>query len=278
MSYRTAGAVAGLLALLVALCAPAAARADGGSDDLLGQVGFDQRLGAQVAPELAFRDEDGAAVRLGNYLGARPVILVLAYYRCPNICSIALHQLSDTLRQISFGAGQQYDVVAVSIDPGERPADASAKKAEIVQSYGRPDEAGGWHFLTGPPESIHALAAAVGFRYAYDPQQHQFAHPTGSILLTPQGNVSRYFYGIDYAPTDLRLGLVEASSGRIGSPVDLLLLRCYHYDPVTGKYDIAIMSVLRLAGVATALLLGATVLALFRLERRRAARHDSGLT
>lgn len=258
------------LALIVCLCFGGAMpmQAQGGTpDDLLSQVGFDQHLNASLPLDLAFRDEGGRAVQLGDYFGQRPVIMVLAYYRCPNVCSVSLHQISDVLRQLSFAAGEQFSVVAVSIDPSETPADAQQKKDEIVASYGRPEQAGGWHFLTGAQPPIHALAQAVGFRYVYDPAQHQFAHPIGSIVLTPQGKVSRYFFGLDYQSRDVRLGLVEASDDKIGSPVDLLLLRCFHYDPKVGKYDLAVMNVIRLAGVATVLVLGAAILVLFKHSR-----------
>jgi protein SCO1/2 len=258
-----------LVAIGLALSNVAPARAQGGGpDDLLNQIGFDQRLGAQVPLDLPFRDESGAAVQLGDYFGERPVVMALAYYQCPNICSVALHDLSDSLGQISFDAGKQFDVVVVSIDPSETAATAAAKKAEILTSYGRPADTSGWHFLFGAQPSIRQLAQTIGFRYAYDPIQHQFAHPTGSIMLTPGGRISRYFYGIDYQPRDMRLGLVEASDNQIGSPIDQLLLRCYHYDPVTGKYDLVIMDVIRLASLATVLILGMLLLLLFRRERR----------
>jgi protein SCO1/2 len=241
------------------------ARAQGGSpDDLLNQIGFDQHLDAQAPLDLPFRDESGRAVRLGDYFGQAPVVMVLAYYRCPNVCSVSLHQLSDALRQLSFASGQQYNVVAVSIDPSETPADAQQKKDEIVASNGRPQEAGGWHFLLGDQPAIHALAQAVGFRYAYDFVQRQFAHPIGSIVLTPQGKIARYFFGVEYVPRDLRLGLVEASNDKIGSPIDQLLLRCFHYDPQLGKYDLVIMSVIRLASIAMVLILGLSIVIFLR--------------
>ena len=266
--------IASIQLLLVCLCLLAlsgasVARADeGSSDDLLGQVGFDQRLDAQAPLDLPFHDERGNSVRLGDYFGQAPVVMVLAYYKCPNVCSVSLHQLSDALRELSFSAGKQYSVVAVSIDPSETPADAQQKKDEIVASYGRPQEAGGWHFLVGAQPAIRTLAQAVGFRYAYDPIQHQFAHPIGSIVLTPQGKIARYFFGLGYQPRDVRLGLVEASAEQIGSPVDQLLLRCFHYDPKLGKYDLAIMNVIRLASIATVLILGLSTFALLRHGRR----------
>ncbi|MEP7187974.1 MAG: SCO family protein [Roseiflexaceae bacterium] len=257
-----------LAALGLALGGSAPARAQsGGPDDLLNQIGFDQQLGAQAPLDLPFRDENGAAVQLGDYFGQKPVVLVLAYYQCPNVCSVALHQLSDALSRIAFDAGQQFNVVAVSIDPSETTATTAAKKAEILASYGRPADTGGWHFLFGAQQSIRQLAQTVGFRYAYDPIQHQFAHPIGNILLTPQGRISRYFYGLTYDPRDMRLGLIEASDNKIGSPIDQLLLRCYHYDPATGKYDLVIMDVIRLACVATVVFLGMLMLLMFRRDR-----------
>lgn len=245
----------------------APARADGGPDGLLGQVGFDQRLNAQAPLDLPFRDESGAAVRLADYFGQRPVVLVLAYYRCPNVCSVSLHQLSDTLRELRFAAGREFSVVAVSIDPAEAPEDARAKKQEIVESYGRPAEAGGWHFLVGQQPAIVALARAVGFRYAYDATQRQFAHPIGCVVLTPSGTIARYFFGLSYRAGDMRLGLVEAAAGQIGTPIDQLLLRCFHYDPQVGRYSLAIMSVVRLASAAAVLGLAAAALLLWRRAR-----------
>jgi protein SCO1/2 len=253
---------------LLGLGGAGVARADDGSpDDVLGQVGFDQRLDAQAPLDLQFRDERGNTVKLGDYFGQAPVVMVLAYYKCPNVCSVSLHQLSDALRELSFSAGKQYSVVAVSIDPSETPADAQHKKDEIVASYGRPQEAGGWHFLVGAQPAIRTLAQTVGFRYAYDPVQHQFAHPIGSIVLTPRGKIARYFFGVGYQPRDVRLGLVEASANQIGSPVDQLLLRCFHYDPKLGKYDLAIMNVIRLASMATVMILGLSMAILLRRGR-----------
>jgi protein SCO1/2 len=259
-----------LCACLLALGGVGRARADAdGPDDILGKVGFDQRLDEQAPLDLEFRDEGGNNVHLGDYFGQAPVVLVLAYFKCPNVCSVSLHQLSDTLRALAFEAGKQFSVVAVSIDPSETPADAQQKKDEILASYGRPREAGGWHFLVGAQPSIHALARAVGFRYAYDPELHQFAHPIGSIVLTSAGKIARYFFGVGYQPRDMRLGLVEASAGQIGSPIDQLLLRCYHYDPQVGKYDLAIMNVVRASSAATVLFLGLSMLVLFRRGRPR---------
>jgi protein SCO1 len=264
------------LVACICLCVLAAARpawaGGGGPENPLDKVGFDQRLNAQVPLDLPFHDEAGATVRLGDYFGQKPVVMVLAYYQCPNLCTLALTQLVETLRKLAFDVGDQFNVVTVSIDPTETPALATAKKASYLKRYGRPGGAAGWHFLTGEQASIQQLAQAIGFRYAYDAEQHQYAHPTGSIVLTPQGRISRYFYGIEYSSTDMRLGLVEASADKIGSPVDLVLLRCYHYDPQTGKYDLVIMDVVRLAALATVVLVGMFVARHVWRDRQRELR------
>jgi protein SCO1/2 len=241
------------------------ARAQGSTpDDFLNQVGFDQRLEKQVPLDLPFRDEAGKGVRLGDYFGTRPVILTLNYFECPNLCTLVLSGLGAGLQSMSLRMGQDFDVVSVSIDPREKPDLAAAKKATYLEHYGRPGDAAGWHFLTGEQGSITQLAKAVGFHYAYDPQQNQFAHPAGIMMLTPQGKIARYFYGIEFAPRDLRLGLVEASAGQIGTPLDQVLLRCYHYDPVAGKYTVVVENVVRLASVVTVLTVGTALFALFR--------------
>jgi protein SCO1 len=237
--------------------------------DLLRQVGFEQRLHAAIPLELTLRDDTGQQVRLGEYFDARPVILILAYYRCPNLCTLVLNGLVRTLRALAFTAGAEFTVLTVSIDPRDTPALAAAKKAHYLQSYGRPAAATGWHFLTGDAAAIQQLTQAVGFQYAYDAAHDQFAHASGMVLLTSEGVVARYFYGVEYAPRDVRLSLVEAAARRIGSPIDKLLLLCYHYDPQTGKYGLVIMRVIRLAGLATVLSLGVLVGVLFRRERGR---------
>jgi protein SCO1/2 len=237
--------------------------------DLLRQVGFEQRLHAAIPLELTLRDDTGQQVRLGEYFDARPVILILAYYRCPNLCTLVLNGLVRTLRALAFTAGAEFTVLTVSIDPRDTPALAAAKKAHYLQSYGRPAAATGWHFLTGDAAAIQQLTQAVGFQYAYDAAHDQFAHASGMVLLTSQGVVARYFYGVEFAPRDVRLGLVEAAAQRIGSPIDKLLLLCYHYNPQTGKYGLVIMRVIRLAGLATVLSLGVLVGVLFHRERGR---------
>lgn len=262
--------VALLLAGLLALALAGAARAQPGPPppDLTG-VGFDQRLDAQLPLDLRFRDEGGHNVRLGDYFGRRPVILTLAYYRCPNLCTLVLTQLVETLRKLQFSAGDQFEIVTLSIDPRETPATAMAKKASYIQRYGRPGVDAGWHFLTGEAGSIGALAQTIGFHYTYDAQLDQYMHPTGIVVLTAAGRVARYFYGIDYTPADLRLGLIEASAGTIGSPVDQVLLFCYHYDPTTGRYSPLIQHIMWLAVAGTILALGGLVFALLRREKLR---------
>lgn len=233
----------------------------------LENVGIEQRLDAQVPPELAFVDDSGRPVRLGDYFGKKPLILNLVYYNCTMLCGEALAGLSASMRVIKFDVGNQFDVVTVSFNPRETTADAAAKKVEYLKRYGRANAASGWHFLTGSAESINALTKAVGFQYQYDAAKNQYAHATAIMILTPQGRISRYFYGIEFPPKDLRMGLVEASSGKIGNPIDEVLLYCYHYDPATGKYGAIISNILKLGAGLTILLLGGLLLVLFRLDR-----------
>ena len=259
------------LALLAALRGgggPVAASGADPSDPTAG-VGIDQRLDDAIPLELTFRDESGRAVRLGDYFGAKPVILTLNYYRCPTLCSLILTSLERGLEGVAFDVGEQFEVVTVSIDPTEGAADATAKKAEILGHYGRPGAAAGWHFLTGDERQIRQLAAAVGFRYAYDARQAQYVHPSGIMLLTPAGRVARYLLGIEYAARDLRLGLVEAADGRIGAPSDQILLLCYHYDPATGRYAGAVDAFIKGASIAVAAILTALIGLLLRRERRK---------
>jgi len=233
----------------------------------LQNVGIEQKLDGQVPPDLAFVDDSGRPVKLGDYFGKKPLILNLVYYNCTMLCGEVLAGLSGAMRLVKFDVGNQFDVVTVSFDPRETPAMAAAKKADYVKRYGRPGAAAGWHFLTGSPESINALTKAVGFQYQYDAARNQYAHATAIMVLTPQGRISRYFYGVDFAPKDLRMGLVEASQDKIGNPIDQVLLYCYHYDPVTGKYGAVVSNMLKVGGGLTILLLGGMLLILFRLER-----------
>jgi protein SCO1/2 len=263
--------------VLVAALSPAGARAAPPSapptlPPLLRQVGIEQRLNEQVPLDLPFRDEAGRDVRLGDYFGGRrPVVLVLAYYGCPMLCTQVLNSLVDGLRGVPPSAGEGFHVVVVSFDAREKPELAAAKKASYVESYGRPGAAGGWHFLTGEQPAIDALTEAVGFRYAYDAKHDQFAHGRGVMILTPQGKVARYFFGLDYKPRDLRLALAEASDGKARSTADQLLLLCYHYDASSGTYTPAVMNLVRVAGGLTVLVTGALLVRAWRRERRGAA-------
>src|SRR6267154_896828 len=233
----------------------------------LENVGIEQRLDSQLPPDLAFRDETGQAVKLGDYFGKKPLIMNLVYYNCTMLCGEALAGLTGAMRLLKFEVGKEFDVVTVSFDPRETPRIAAAKKQEYLKRYGRPGAATGWHFLTGPAESVNALTKAVGFQYQYDPKINQFAHATAILVLTPEGRISRYFYGVDFPPKDLRMGLVEASQGKIGNAVDAVLLYCYHYNPETGKYGALVANILRLAAAATLLLLGGLIFILWRLDR-----------
>ena len=236
----------------------------------LREVGFDQRLGSVIPLDLMFRDEAGQVVRLGDYFGTRPVILTMAYYECPMLCGLVLDGLAQSLRGLSFNVGEQFVVVTVSIDPRDTPAHAAAKKVQALRSYTRSGAAEGWHFLSGEDGSIQQLTKAIGFQYTYNAENRQFAHAAGVVVLTSQGVVARYLYGIEFAPKDVRLALIEAAASQIGSPVDQLLLFCYRYDPTTGRYGLVIMNVLRLAGLMTVAALGGFIAIMFRRERQRA--------
>jgi protein SCO1 len=232
----------------------------------LENVGIEQHLDAQVPADLTFRDEAGKTVKLGDYFGHKPLILNLVYYNCTMLCGEALAGLASAMRLVKFDVGNEFDVVTVSFDPRETPEMAAAKKKDYVRRYGRPNAAAGWHFLTGQPESINALTKAAGFQYQYDAKTNQFAHATAIMVLTPQGRISRYFYGVDFPPKDLRMGLVEASQGKIGNAVDAVLLYCYHYDPETGKYGAMVANILRLAAAATILFMGTFLFILWRMD------------
>jgi protein SCO1/2 len=255
----------------LAVACPPAAHSTPTLPPILQRVGFDQRLDEQVPLDLAFVDEAGHSVKLANYVHDKPVILVLAYYRCPMLCTLVLNGLTQGMLDIPFTVGKEFEIVTVSIDPRETPAQAAAKKKTYVDRYGRLGAAEGWHFLTGGQESVDRLTAAVGFRYAYDAQRDEFAHASGIMMLTPSGKLSRYFYDVKFSGRDLKLGLIDASEHKIGSPVDQILLFCFHYDPNAGKYGPAVMTFVRCGGVLTLVVLGGFLFSLWRGDRRRQA-------
>jgi protein SCO1/2 len=238
----------------------------------LREIGFDQKLDERVPLDTVLIDESGAEVRLGDYFGERPVVMVFAYYECPMLCTQVINGLSRALDVLSLEPGRDFEIITVSFDPRDTPATAAAKKAVYLERYQRPGAASAWHFLTGRPASIEQLTRGAGFRYAWDEQTGQFAHPSGIIVLTPDGRLARYLFGIEYGPRDLRLALVEASAGKIGSAVDAVLLYCYHYDPLTGRYGLMVRRAIQIGGAVTVLGLGAFILTMLRWERRRQAR------
>jgi protein SCO1/2 len=249
----------------------------------LKNVGIEQHLSEQIPPTLTFRDETGKAVQLGDYFGKKPMILNLVYYQCPMLCGEVLSGLESALRVLKFDVGKEFDVLTISFDPKETPEMAAAKKAQYLKRYGRPSAQQGWHFLTGPAASIDALTRAAGFQYQYDPKTAQFAHATAIMVLTPEGKIAQYYYGVEFAPKDLRLGLIQASENKIGTVVDQVLLYCYHYDPDIGKYGAIISRVLQLAAGATVLILGTFLVVMFRMgpakvTRRREMPDDQRLT
>jgi protein SCO1/2 len=247
---------------------PAHGPAPGQGRDPLADVSFDQRLGAQLPLDLSFVDEEGRTVQLGDFFGRKPVVLALGYYECPMLCSLVRDGMVTGLMDVQLTAGTDFEVVNVSIDPTETPMNAANTKALITSRYNRPGSEGGWHFLTGTQDSIQQLAAAIGFKYFYDETIDQYAHAAGIVVTTPGGELARYFYGIEFNPSDLRLGLVEASGNKIGSPVDQLLLLCYHYDPASGKYTGMVMTLIRVTSVLFLLGMIAFVVFLSRGPRR----------
>jgi protein SCO1/2 len=236
----------------------------------LAGVGIDQRLDQQISLDLMFQDEAGRGVPLSTFFQrGKPVILVPVYYRCPMLCTQILNGLASSLKAVSLLPGKDFEIVAVSFDPKDTPETAAAKKQMYLRRYGRPGAANGWHLLTGGQANITALMDAIGYHYKYDAATDQFAHASGIMVLTPDGRLSRYFYGVEYAPTDVRLGLVEASQNKIGSAVDQILLFCYHYDPATGKYGAMVMNLVRLAGGAFTLVCGVFLFIFLRRDVRR---------
>jgi protein SCO1/2 len=276
MSFRVTSVVltAGFLLLQIALPSRVWAQRDllnmRGIDRPapLKDVGIDQKLDSKLPLDARFRDEAGRDVRLGDYFGKRPVVLALAYYDCPMLCTQILNGMVRALKTLTFEPGQEYDVVVVSFDPRERPPLAAQKKASYIKEFGRPESSSSWHFLTGDMKPIKELTNAVGFRYIYDVHTSQYAHASAIYVVTPDGRMSRYFYGIEFSPKDIRLGLIEAAQNRIGSPVDQLILYCYHYDPSTGKYTPLVTNILRVAGAATVFAMGGFITLMLIRDRK----------
>jgi protein SCO1/2 len=232
---------------------------------LLKEVDITQKLGDKIPLDLPFVDENGKDVKLGQYFGARPVVLALVYYECPMLCTQVLNGVYSSMEALPFTTGKEFDLVVVSFDPGDTPELAQKKKTAYFERYRRPGSDAGQHYLTGRQESITALTNAVGFKYKYDPEIKQFAHPAAVTVLSKEGRISQYIYGIEFAPRDLRLSLIDAGDGKVGTAVDQIMLYCYHYDPTTGKYGVAIMALVRAGGILTVAILGITI---FRNARR----------
>ena len=243
-----------------------AAETVNGIPEVLKKVGIEQKLNAQLPLDAKFFDENGQEVELGKYFGKKPIIIALVYYECPMLCNEVLNGLVSSLKPLSFDAGKEFDVVAISFDAREKPELAKAKKESYMARYNRAGTENGFHFLTGTQESIDKVTEAVGFYYQWDEKSKQFAHAGGVQVATPEGKLARYYYGIEYAPKEIKFGLIEAADNKIGNPVDQLLLYCYHYDPASGKYGFAIMNVLRLTGILTVVGMVAMIFVLRRYK------------
>lgn len=235
---------------------------------VLNDVGITQRVGVQIPRDLAFKDEEGRTVTLDTYLGKRPIILSLVYYECPMLCTEVLNGIVRTIAPLSFDLGKDFDIVTVSINPQETPELAAQKKALYLERYGRAGGEQGWHFLTGTESSIKTLADSVGFKFAYDSVNEQYSHGSTIIVLTSDGQVAQYYFGLEYPTKEVRLSLVEASKNKLGTVYDQVLLYCFHYDPEQGKYGLVIMKVIRLAGAVTLVAMGSFMFVMFRRDRR----------
>jgi protein SCO1/2 len=259
------------IAALTLLASPIFAQQPG-PPPILREVSIAQRLNEPIPPEIVFRDENAKTVHLGDYFGKKPIVLSLVYFDCPALCTEVLNGELRTMKAITLDLGKDFDAITVSFEPKDTPELAKAKRDVYAGQYGRPGARENWHFLTGDQPSIDALTQAVGFHYAYDSASRQYAHAAAILVLTPHGRIARYYYGVQYPGRDVRLGLVEASEGKIGTPTDHALLYCYQYDPATGKYGLVVMNVVRAAGVLTVLVLGIFMFVMFRRERN----HPSG--
>jgi protein SCO1/2 len=262
------------IAAYVVMVAPTGARAQAVPEvevlpPLPKEVGFDQNIGQWVPLDATFRDETGAVVRLGDFFSSgKPVVLSLAYDTCPMLCNLSVSGLASSLKGMTLDAGRDFEVVTLSFDPRDTPELSRVKKVAALARYGRAGGSTGWRFLTGDETQIKRVTGAVGFRYTWDAPSNQYAHPTGVVVLTPKGQIARYLFGVEYAPKDLRLSLVEASDGKLGSPIDQLLLLCYHYDAATGRYSRIALGAMRAGGALTLLSLGALVAVMIVREKR----------
>ena len=265
MKFTVITGICALSAIIIAL--PARAQ-QANQSSILNQASIAQNLNQQVPTGLVFRDENGKSVRLGDFFGQKPIVLSLVYFECPALCTEVLNGQLQSMKSISLDLGKDFEAVTVSFEPKDTPALAKAKRDVYAGQYGRAGAAEHWHFLTGDQQSIDALTQAVGFHYAYDSGARQYAHAAAIMVLTPEGRIDRYFYGVQYPARDLRLGLVEASEGKIGNPTDQALLYCYQYDPSTGKYGLVVMNVVRAGGVLTLLVLGLFMFVMFRRDHR----------
>lgn len=248
-----------------------------GLPDALKKIGIEQKLGDSLPADAVFKDENGTAVKLGDYFGKRPVVIAFVYYECPMLCNQVLNGLTGSLKGISLDAGKDFDVIAISFDAREndKPDLAKNKKASYMERYGRAGTESGWHFLTGTQEELDKVTNAAGFSYKWDEKSNQFAHAGGIMVTTPEGKLSRYLYGIDYSPKDLKFGIMESASSKIGSTTEQLLLYCYHYDPSTGKYGLAILRVMRLGGIATLLAMGLMGFVFWRRNKKKVKSEQS---
>jgi protein SCO1/2 len=268
---------AGLCALTIIILSALVADGNAGlSQNELKRVGYDQHLGQQISRGLIFQESDKQSVALGELFNSKPTLLVLGYYHCPMLCTVINDGLIGSLQELRLNVGRDFNIISASIDPNETPAMAAAKKREYLQRYGRPNAAAGWHFLTGNKETIAQLANEAGFRFRYDSATHEYAHPSGFIVLTPTGRVSRYFFGVNFDPKELRASLVAASRGEQGSVIKQLILLCFHYNPLTGKYGALILNGLRVASVVTVLILAAWIIGMFRRDRRLTPGTEAG--
>src|SRR6266481_3419392 len=271
---RSITVIAALLALSTAAAAQTipdnVGKSSSGLPAQLQNVGFEPQLNAQLPLDLNFRDESGRDVQLREYFGRKPVVLALVYYGCPMLCNQVEMGVVGSLKMLSFNAGRHYEVIFVSFDPRETPDMAAKKKIAALSRYGRPEAASGWHFLTGKEGAIRAVTSAANFRYSFDEKHNLFAHASGIMLLTPDGRISRYFYGVEYPSRDVRLGLVDASAGKIGTPIDHLLLFCFQYNPETARYSATVLRIVRLGAILTIFSIVAGIL-IFRRRDVRAA-------